>query len=363
MAPFILMFVALASASPVRRQTDVLDINADGMISYDEVFHAMTLHDALVALDIDGDQFLYLPQIVELFGDGSIFYQLNSNGDDHLSFGEVQHGLTLREFFDLFDKNGDGMLDATESYQMNYIYNTIKNPDAAIMNALDANGDGKLSKLEVLSAMKLDEAMFAMDTDGDGFLTVQEMMPVFGNDTQAMFDRLDADMDGQLSFDEINAGTSLENIFDFFDMDADGYLTGSEADGIYYVYNAIVTNPILVHGGLDADSDGKISLAEVEIVMTIHDVLDALDQDGDGHYTMQEFVDYMGDSNLFNILDHNGDMWLSTGEVHTIGLNNIFNYHDQDGDGFLIGSEADKMLFIYDQFLAMNAVNDVNTGN
>ncbi|CAH1245713.1 Hypp7589 [Branchiostoma lanceolatum] len=352
MAPFLILFVALASASPVRRQTDVLDINADGLISYDEVFHAMTLHDALVALDIDGDQFLYLPQIVELFGDGSIFYQLNNNGDDHLSFGEVQHGLTLREFFDLFDKNGDGMLDATESYQMNYIYNTIKNPDAAISNLLDANGDGKLSKLEVLGAMTLDESMIAMDMDGDGFFTVQELAPIFGNDTQVTFDRLDANMDGKLSYDEVTSATSLDRIFDFYDLDGDGYLTGSETDGIYYVYNAILTNPILVHGGLDADGDGKLSLAEVELVMNVHEVLVALDDDGDNHFSLQEFVAHIGDETLFNALDHNHDMTLSFGELHTIGMDTIFNKYDKDGSGFLEGHEADEMLIVYDMVMA-----------
>ncbi|XP_019644984.1 PREDICTED: calmodulin-like protein 12 [Branchiostoma belcheri] len=354
MTPFLLFFVALATASPMRRQTMMLDADGDGLISKQEVMNAMTLHDALVALDIDDDGFLYLPQIVELFGSGDIFYQLNNNGDDHLTIGEFQHGLNLGEFFDLFDKNGDGVLDNTESYQMNYIYNTIQNPDAAITNALDANGDGKLSKLEVLGAFTLDEAIVAIDMNGDGFLTAQEMFPVYGNDSQALLDSLDTDMDGQLSYDEVKGGTSLDTIFDIFDVDGDGYLSlnTSEVDGVLYVYNAIKTNPDLVHGGLDADGDGKISLAEVELVMTMHQALVAADQDGDNHLNEQEFVMYVGDQLLFNILDHNSDGTLSFGEMHNLGLDTLFNYQDTNGDGFLDGTEADKITYIYDMVMA-----------
>nr|AAT38869.1 calmodulin-related protein 3 [Branchiostoma belcheri tsingtauense] len=356
MTPFLLFFVALATASPMRRQTGMLDANGDGLISKQEVLDAINLHDALVALDIDGDGFLYLPQIVEVFGDGSIFYQLNNNGDDHLTIGEFQHGVNLGEFFDLFDKNGDGVLDNTESYQMNYIYNTIQNPDAALTNALDANGDGQLSKLEVLGAFTLEEAMVALDTNGDGFFTVEELMPAFGNDSQALFDQLDADNDGSLSSDEVKGGTSLDAIFDFYDIDGDGYLSlnTTEADGVLYVYNAIKNNPDLVHGGLDADGDGKISLAEVELVMTAHQALVAADLDGDNHLIEQEFVQYVGDQLLFNRLDHNNDGTLSFGEMHTLGLDTLFNYQDTNGDGFLEGAEADKMTYIYDIVMAMN---------
>ncbi|XP_078694319.1 uncharacterized protein LOC144923561 [Branchiostoma floridae x Branchiostoma belcheri] len=355
MTPFLLFFVALATASPMRRQTMMLDANGDGMISKQEVLNAITLHDALVALDIDNDGFLYLPQIVELFGTGDIFYQLNNNGDDHLTIGEFQHGLNLGEFFDLFDKNADGFLDMSESYQMNYIYNTIQNPDAAITNALDANGDGKLSKLEVLGAFTLDEFMVAMDPNGDGFHTVQELTPAFGADTQAIVNLLDADMDGQLSYDEVKGGTSLEGIFDIYDVNGDGYLSlnTTEADGILYVYGVIKTDPNIVQGmGPDADGDGWISLAEVDIAMTMHQALDAADLDDDNHLDAQEFTMYVGTQLLFNRLDHNNDGILSFGEMHTLRLDDLFNYHDINGDGFLDASESDKMMFLYDRVTA-----------
>eukprot|EP00058_Branchiostoma_floridae_P007381 XP_002592869.1 hypothetical protein BRAFLDRAFT_65454 [Branchiostoma floridae] len=170
MTPFLLLFAALvfpfplASASPVKRQTTGVDADGDGLLSYAEVSAAMTLHEALVVLDRDGDGFIYLPQIIELWGTGDKFYELNTDGDDHLTFREIENGMTLQDFYNEFDFNGDGTLDVAEAYQINYIYDTINAPVTAV-DPLDSNGDGQLSKLEVLSAMTYDEVLTAVDAD------------------------------------------------------------------------------------------------------------------------------------------------------------------------------------------------------
>ncbi|XP_066266946.1 calcium-binding protein LPS1-beta-like [Branchiostoma lanceolatum] len=241
MAPFLLLFVALATASPVKRQTGGLDVNGDGLISYDEVFHAMSLHEALVALDRDGDGFLYLPQIIELWGSGDKFYELNIDGDDHLTFREIENGMTLQDFYNQFDFNGDGTLDVAESYQLEYIYETINN---VVDDPLDSDGDGKLSKLEVLSHMTYGEVLTALDADGDGSMTPAELMVLFGNKTADWVAAQDDNGDGVVSTGEAHHHhMKLENVFDIVDLDGSTYLEAGEDAGFYIVWDIILNMP------------------------------------------------------------------------------------------------------------------------
>ena len=53
-----------------------------------------------------GDGFIYLPQIVELWGSADKFYELNTDGDDYLTFREIENGMTLQDFYEQFDFNG-----------------------------------------------------------------------------------------------------------------------------------------------------------------------------------------------------------------------------------------------------------------
>eukprot|EP00058_Branchiostoma_floridae_P007392 XP_002592880.1 hypothetical protein BRAFLDRAFT_117743 [Branchiostoma floridae] len=178
MTPFLLLFVALATASPVKRQTTALDADGDGHITIIEVDNAMDLGEVLVALDTDGDQQFTVDQALQ-FIDHHYFNVLDTNHDHVISFQEIQDGLTLADLFAFYDRNDDGFLYGAEADRIiamyDAAYGTAAVPAARRQrrqaDGLDTNNDAHLTLSECEAGLNLAVVAYALDTDGDdGFL-------------------------------------------------------------------------------------------------------------------------------------------------------------------------------------------------
>ncbi|XP_019644963.1 PREDICTED: uncharacterized protein LOC109485733 isoform X4 [Branchiostoma belcheri] len=351
MAPFLLFFVALATASPLKRQMSAIDADGDGLISRPEVHNVMTLQNALVALDaVDGDHGFTEQETTDFFGDSSLYAQWNTNGDDHLSFGEVHHAITLDGMFDWFDTNGDGFLEGTEADKVVYVYDLmvaqgIHHGNFRSHHHLDADQDGQVSLLEAMNGIDVEQAINALDSNGDGMFTQTQALQFMDHH---MFAVLDTNHDHQLSFDEIRTGLTVQDLFNFYDQNDDGFLTGTEVDQMQYIWDSIHGHGNnRMHHELDANGDGQVTQQEATQGIHFNQALHAIDSDGDGSLTQTQALQFL-DHHYFNSLDTNHDHELSIDEISAgMTLNQLFNIHDHDNDGVLTGSEADGFQFLW----------------
>ncbi|WP_425091899.1 EF-hand domain-containing protein [Tropicimonas sp. S265A] len=104
-----------------------------------------------------------------------------------------------------------------------------------MFNRLDADGDGQFSRDEIenLAASRFQDA----DSDGDGFLSLEEVQAAAAarmadradRMSTRMMDRLDANDDGRLSPDEMaRSDRRSERLFERADVDGDGVVTRAE---------------------------------------------------------------------------------------------------------------------------------------
>ena len=96
--------------------------------------------------------------------------------------------------------------------------------------ALDTNGDGKITQAEMDASKKARFA--ASDANGDGMLSADEMA-VQGKERMAkrigqMIAKRDADGDGMLSLAEMGAGRNGNRLFMRVDTNGDGVVTAEE---------------------------------------------------------------------------------------------------------------------------------------
>jgi Ca2+-binding EF-hand superfamily protein len=169
--------------------------------------------------------------------------RIDANGDGVVDRSEAAAHPRLAQRFDQLDRNGDGRLDATELGQ--WKGKRAKGGRGGMgmhggIARLDADGDGRISRVEVAGKARLAEKFDEIDANRDGYIVRAEMQAWhermrpqreaaraerFGK----MFAEADLNGDGRLSRVEVTEKLPrLAERFEWLDSNGDGFLDRSE---------------------------------------------------------------------------------------------------------------------------------------
>lgn len=157
------------------------------------------------------------------------------------------------------DENGDGLLSKQEVLRR---YGT---EGAERVMPYDTSGDGSVSLAElhegtteeVAGLLRL-VATFPGDEDGDGALSAAELVAGYGSEAKALVMPLDNNGDGVVSLAELAGGRRSDHELEF-DVDGDGSLSKSEV--VRQGWSQAAADEIFQ--ALDADADGRLEAHEV----------------------------------------------------------------------------------------------------
>jgi len=167
--------------------------------------------------------------------------QLDANQDGAISREEAAKMPRLAEKFDSLDKNRDGKLDASERPQRRGgREHGGRHGGHGGIGALDADGDGRISRAEAGKFPRLGESFDRADRNRDGYLVRSELRahheaerPKHEAERAKRFDErfaaADLNRDGKLSKIEVEEKMPrLARSFAFYDEDRDGFLTKAD---------------------------------------------------------------------------------------------------------------------------------------
>jgi Ca2+-binding EF-hand superfamily protein len=162
----------------------------------------------------------------------------------------------------------------------------------AAMDALDQNGDGKISKAEFFATFyletKLVQAFRSSDADVNGTLSKEEFNKMIDNFPELevlmsrrgvkpyyVFEQIDTDQDGRVTVVEfmkkLHGNQLVVNLFDAIDTNRDGVidkkelakaLNDAEQPELMGYLKSVGLKPVLVFEQLDLDGDGTVTMLE-----------------------------------------------------------------------------------------------------
>jgi Ca2+-binding EF-hand superfamily protein len=242
--------------APPRRTMSKLDATNDGVIDRAEAATHPRLVEKFDSLDTNKDGRLDAAERSSWQGksgrkghhgrrgmDHAMAMALDTDGDGLISRAEVASHPRLAAKFDTLDANKDGRLDAAErpSWQGKH-----RSKDGhgrrgmADAVALDADGDGRISRAEAAKQPKFATRFDQADGNRDGYLVRSELqawteqrrgesMTRHREMVEAKFTTADNNRDGKLSRAEVEtAMPHLAKAFAFHDEDRDGFLTRAD---------------------------------------------------------------------------------------------------------------------------------------
>jgi len=283
-----------------------------------------------------------------------LFRNLDFDNDGSVSKAEMREsaiGFSQSEVdavFALGDINDDGVIDLEEFIGVMYpsattVINRLRtrymnlNETKKDFVAIDANGDGTISREEMKEAGTYNEqeidALFTLgDSNNDGEIDLEEFIGVLYpmvaqamlkftkdihtvDDARFLFQQLDKDGDGLLSMEELRkCGTKfnskeIEALFAVGDINNDGEIDINEflnvmCPGATTVIARIKTqfpSPLDIKAAfeeIDMDKDGKISRMEMTEFSGLNEqevnaIFDLGDADRDGQIDLNEFITVM----------------------------------------------------------------------
>ncbi len=194
--------------------------------------------------------------------------------------------------FRALDRDGNGYLDTNEVQRIPFLRSAFK--------IMDEDGDGQLFENEIVAYLDGIEGLRAKAQSGSVMLTIAEQ-------GRGMFDLLDADRDGRLSFREMRGAVKL---LDSSDHNGDGHFSRDEVPRNYPLTlgpaagdpnrgRSIVRQPLAAPQPLPERSAGPLWFRK-------------MDRNRDGDLSRREFL---GDDEQFARLDADGDGLISQPEA------------------------------------------------
>jgi Ca2+-binding EF-hand superfamily protein len=155
---------------------------------------------------------------------------------------------------------------------------------------IDTNGDGVISKAEAKAYPNIARQFNRIDSNGDGVLSPHEWRAATTFLAKSpTFNQYDINGDGVITRNETKAipHSQLSHVFDRVDADDDGNISPVE-------FKAAQTN--LLHGlsfsKIDTDGDGVISKDEAAKVPLLNELFNRLDVNNDGVISKHEFENF-----------------------------------------------------------------------
>ncbi|XP_035693466.1 calmodulin-like protein 1 [Branchiostoma floridae] len=210
----------------LREAFKVFDKDGNGFISAAELRHVMTnlgekltdeeVDEMIREADVDGDGQVNYEDVF----DPETFLLIIKAMADQLTEEQISE---FREAFELFDKDGNGSIDAGElgTVMKSLGQKPTETELQDMINEVDTDGDGTIDFTEFLTMMtqkmkdmhkedELRDSFKVFDKDGNGVISAEELRQVMTNlgekltdeEVDEMIREADLDGDGQVNFEE-----------------------------------------------------------------------------------------------------------------------------------------------------------------